>query len=457
AWKDSSLSFHRFPNATETCRRGPDAVNRRAEWTRLLRIGKAVTETMTVCSRHFTSSDYFLPEHGSERRRLKKGTVPSQSLPTLSTENVERKKRARELDVDRQKRRMRREAVALCEAQDSCQQDDAAQPPEGEDAALPPAVPLQRPLQATVVLDEGVQVCSGDFGENFSRMINQGNVCSFTGIPNMELLNVLEKLVSGKMLRSARATLPARDRVIMTMMALKHALTFDFLSHIYGVSPSTASTTVRSTANLLAVFLKNAITWPSKDEVLHNLPACFQKFSHVRIVLDCTEIPVGTPKCLKCRICTYSHYKKGHTVKYMVGVSPGGLVTYISSGYGGRASDKAIFDQSGLVDKLLPGIDHIMVDKGFLIDSTCETRLIAVVRPPFLHAKKQLSKAEALATKHIAAARVHVERVIQRIKLLKITSQKMPWNLVPIADDVLIIACGLANLSAPVLADDKFL
>ncbi|CAN8029997.1 unnamed protein product [Ixodes persulcatus] len=384
---------------------------------------------MTVCSRHFTSSDYFLPEHGSERRRLKKGTVPSQSLPTLSTENVERKKRARELDVDRQKRRMRREAVKPLLAKVNALSilplhacltpnlffffsDDAAQPPEGEDAALPPAVPLQRPLQATVVLDEGVQVYSGDFGENFSRMINQGNVCSFTGIPNMELLNVLEKLVSGKMLRSARATLPARDRIIMTMMALKHALTFDFLSHIYGVSPSTASTTVRSTANLLAVFLKNAITWPSKDEVLHNLPACFQKFSHVRIVLDCTEIPVGTPKCLKCRICTYSHYKKGHTVKYLVGVSLGGLVTYISSGYGGRASDKAIFDQSGLVDKLLPGIDHIMVDKGFLIDSTCETRLIAVVRPPFLHAKKQLSKAEALATKHIAAARVHVERVI---------------------------------------------
>ncbi|CAN7951284.1 unnamed protein product, partial [Ixodes pacificus] len=304
--------------------------------------------------------------------------------------------------------------------------------------------------------DQGVQVSSGDFGENFSRMIDQGNVCSFTGIPNIELLNVLEKLVSGKTPKSARAALSARDRVIMTMMALKHALTFDFLSNVFGVSPSTASATVRNTAQLLAVFLRNAITWPSKDEVLHNMPVCFQKYSHVRIVLDCTEIPVGTPKCLMCRISTYSHYKKGHTIKYMVGVSPAGLITYISSGYGGRASDKAIFDQSGLVDKLLPGIDHIMVDKGFLIDSTCETRLIAVVRPPFLHAKKQLSKAEALATKSIAAARVHVERVIQRMKLFKIASQRMPWHMVPIADDVLTIACGLVNLSPPVLADNRF-
>lgn len=86
---------------------------------------------------------------------------------------------------------------------------------------------------------------------------------------------------------------------------------------------------------------------------------------------------------------------------------------------------------------------------------TAHAKQIAVVRPPFLHARKQLSKVETLATKHIAAARVHVERVIQ-INLLKIASQKMPWNLVPIADDVLIIVCGLANLSAPVLAD-KFM
>lgn len=61
AWKDHNLSFHRFPNAWETCRRGPDVVNRRDEWVRVLRIGKSVTETMPVCSLHFTSSDYTLP------------------------------------------------------------------------------------------------------------------------------------------------------------------------------------------------------------------------------------------------------------------------------------------------------------------------------------------------------------------------------------------------------------
>lgn len=53
-----------------------------------------------------------------------------------------------------------------------------------------------------------------------------------------------------------------------------------------------------------------------------------------------------------------------------------------------------------------------MMDKGFLIDSTCKTRMVAVVRPPILHAKMQHSNGEALAMKRTAPARVHAERVI---------------------------------------------
>ncbi|XP_029835232.2 uncharacterized protein LOC115319400 [Ixodes scapularis] len=165
---------------------------------------------------------------------------------------------------------------------------------------------------------------------------------------------------------------------------------------------------------------------------------------------------ISQPKCLQCRINTYSHYKKGYTIKYVIGVSPGGLVTHVSQGYGGRASDEAIFQQSNLVSQLLPGIDHVMVDKGFLIEDVCESCLIEVIRPPFLQ-QKQLSKAEALRTKKIATARVHVERAIQRIKIFKILSQKMPWSMVPLADDIVCIAAALVNLSKPILVDKRFM
>lgn len=56
-------------------------------------------------------------------------------------------------------------------------------------------LPLATPV---VLLDIGVQVSSGGFGENFSRMVDKENLFSFPGLSNIELLNVLEKLVYGR-------------------------------------------------------------------------------------------------------------------------------------------------------------------------------------------------------------------------------------------------------------------
>lgn len=141
----------------------------------------------------------------------------------------------------------------------------------------------------------------------------------------------------------------------------------------------------------------------------------------------------------------------------MVSVTPGGLIAHISAGYGGRVSDKHIFEESRVVDLLLPVIDNVMVDRGFLIDQICEDRLIKVIRPPFKKQRKQMSRTDALDTQRIASARAHVERVIQRMKIFKILSTKVTWNMVPLLDDIMMIAAqSLTNLSAPILAPERF-
>lgn len=101
--------------------------------------------------------------------------------------------------------------------------------------------------------------------------------------------------------------------------------------------------------------------------------------------------------------------------------------------------------------------DHVMVDKGFLIDAICESYGIKLIRPPFLRDKKQFSREEAILNAKIASARVHVERANQRIKIFKILTNRLPINLVPVVNEIFVIACGIANLSNPILADDKFL
>ncbi|XP_064462933.1 uncharacterized protein LOC135373797 [Ornithodoros turicata] len=409
-------------------------------------------------------------------RRLKKGTVPSENLPQLSTYDARKAKRMQELQQQRQGRHLKRSRKENCT--DVTPDDDAQNDYTfcGEEAhgvhneqvhGCDTEVIIRdetQPADLVSVLkdigikeDKSIQVTSGEFGFKFTQLVNEKNVKSITGIGSMKLLDKLASLLEEELPTTGKNVLNWKDKVVMTMMVLKHTFPFHVLCHMFFVSPTTCSSAVKMTIRALSALLRCAVVWPSKEEVLENIPKCFKDFSQTRVILDCTEVSVGVPKCLRCRVNTYSHYKKGHTVKYMIGVSPGGLITFISKGYGGRASDKAIFEQSGLVKDLLPGIDSVMVDKGFLIDSICEEHLINVIRPPFLRQKKQFTKSEAMRTRKIAAARVHVERAIQRIKLFKILTHKLTWNMVPFADDVLLISAALTNLSRPIIGKDKFL
>lgn len=106
----------------------------------------------------------------------------------------------------------------------------------------------------------------------------------------------------------------------------------------------------------------------------------------------------------------------------MVTVTPSGLIAHISQGYGGRTSDKAVFEQSCLIKQLDPISDAIMADRGFLIDDICADNLIELIRPPF-RKQKQMSKGDALRTQKIASARVHVERAIQRMKIFSFVNK----------------------------------
>ncbi|XP_064479178.1 uncharacterized protein LOC135392393 [Ornithodoros turicata] len=186
------------------------------------------------------------------------------------------------------------------------------------------------------------------------------------------------------------------------------------------------------------------------------MPSSFKDYQNVRLVVDCTEIPVSQPKCLKCALRCYSFYKKSFTCKYMISVTPGGVIAHISKGYGGRASDKAIFEQSNVLDLLDPVSDAVMADRGFLIDCVCENRLIDLVRPPFKK-EKQMTRRDALRTQKIASARVHVERVVQRLKIFKILTSKVHWTDVPLLDDIMVVLTGITNLSAPILKPERFL
>ncbi|XP_075526546.1 uncharacterized protein LOC142558278 [Dermacentor variabilis] len=194
---------------------------------------------------------------------------------------------------------------------------------------------------------------------------------------------------------------------------------------------------------------KIAVAVPQKD--VEHLPVCFKHFSNVRAIVDCTIFAIGQPNRLRCELQTYPFYKKNFTLKYMVAVTPSGLSAHISQGYGGRTSDKALFEQSCLIKQPDPISHVIMADRGFLVDDSCADNLIELIRPPF-RIQKQMSKGDSLRTQKIASARVHVERAVQRIKIFKVLSTRIPWSMEGLLEDIVITAAGITNLSSPILA-----
>lgn len=158
------------------------------------------------------------------------------------------------------------------------------------------------------VENRGVQVMSGDFGFRFSDLVKPDNVRALFGIPNIELLETLSAALGKK--STTRTMFTTRDRIVITVLVMKHDLSFTFLSHLFLCSPTTCGAIVKATLQALAILLKCAIPWPTQEEVLNNLPVCFESFPSVRVVLDCTEIAVALPKCLKCALNMYSFYRQ---------------------------------------------------------------------------------------------------------------------------------------------------
>ena len=273
-----------------------------------------------------------------------------------------------------------------------------------------------------------------------------------TGIPTFNMLKELSNLCK----EQSPATSDMTGDIILTMIKIKHAVPFTLLAILFGISKPTAAKKFKITLKLLASVLSAAVRWPELAEVRANMPKCFSKFKNTRVIVDCTEIPINRPKCLTCRQITYSQYKGQHTAKVMVGVSPAGLITFISKVYGGRASDKAIYEQSGLAEMLEPYVDAVMADKGFLIEGVCEQTCVQLHRPPFLRAQKQFSKGDALYCAEIARARVHVERVIGRMKCFDMMVKPLSGQLLGSFEAIVTVVAGLTNLAGPVLSGSRF-
>ena len=121
-----------------------------------------------------------------------------------------------------------------------------------------------------------------------------------------------------------------------------------------------------------------------------------------------------------------------NTAKYLICTTPQGAISYVSDGYGGRASDRFITDHCGFLDHLIPG-DILLADRGFNIEDSIAIRGATVEIPSFTRGKAQLTPEEVESSRKNANVRIHVERIIGGIRqsypILAATAA-LPWDYV---------------------------
>ncbi|KAK2579100.1 hypothetical protein KPH14_008499 [Odynerus spinipes] len=183
------------------------------------------------------------------------------------------------------------------------------------------------------------------------------------------------------------------------------------------------------------------------------LPIAFRNsYNHVQSIADALEIQIEKPSDPVNQALTWSEYKC-NTLKYLISCTPDGFINFISTGYGGRISDVLLFAKCGILDKL-PDDCAVMADRGFKnIQSLLTTKKYELIKPPSVSSTVKLTNSEVLETKRIASLRIHVERVIGRLREFDFLKPHavIKHSMMSYTEDIIVIVSALLNLQTPII------
>ncbi|XP_052260795.1 uncharacterized protein LOC127864943 [Dreissena polymorpha] len=274
--------------------------------------------------------------------------------------------------------------------------------------------------------------------------LKNNEIKTLTGLPSCAVFMWILTLVSLGFKKIGN--LNNGDQLLLVLMKLKLNLTNADLAIRFNICPTQVSKFFSNCVPIISTKLKFLIRWPGKGTILKNMPKSFQlKYKKCRVIIDCSEIFIQRPSNLDTRAKTYSNYKHHNTLKFLVGITSYGAISFLSKCWGGRVSDKEITAKCGFYEKLENG-DRVLADRGFLISEELAVRGASLAIPPFTKGKKQLGHREVEVARRLSRVRIHVERAIERIKNFQILKHTLPISLIKHADDILQICGALTNL-----------
>ena len=279
----------------------------------------------------------------------------------------------------------------------------------------------------------------------------------YTGLTSYMVLMATFKLVSVVIPETSSTKLSKFQSFILTLMKLRLSLSNYDLGFRFGVSECTVSRMFSKWIEAMDIRMSFLTTWPERECIRKTMPFCFRQSYGLKVtsVIDCFELFIEKPSDLLAKACTWSQYKHYNTAKYLISITPQGVINFISNGWGGRASDKYIVENSGYLRHLLPG-DVILADRGFDIADSVALFGATLDIPAFTKGKDQLSAEEVESTRKLANVRIHVERIIgtvrQRFQILSATAvlpkefASKKNNGTVLLDSTVRVCCALNNI-----------
>lgn len=240
-----------------------------------------------------------------------------------------------------------------------------------------------------------------------------------------------------------------KNGLFFTLCRLRHDYGLKDLAVRFGLSTQSASDLFKAWINHMYFKLGQISIWPHRDVIINNMPKKFkEEFPTTLAIIDGTELKTQVPAALGLQSQMFSDYKSSTTLKALIGCDPSGSVIFISDLFTGSVSDKAITVQSGFYEHLKTLKDHcyinegdgIMADKGFTIKEELKELGLCLNIPPFASSGSQFSQAD-IQTQKIAHHRVHIERLIRKVKTYKILSNTIPTSLFSNINQIWTVCC----------------
>lgn len=320
-------------------------------------------------------------------------------------------------------------------------------------------------------LIEQIQILKCQMSFHYSAIANDAGKCHLlTGLHN-DVLKHLITYLKDFCENNPNFVLCREDQLILTLVKLRHNPTFDFLVHIAGIRKSTANDYFWKWIDILHPCLKFLIKIGDREQLFKIIPPVFKsKFPRLTSIIDCFEIFIDSPSNLLARAQCYSHYKKHTTIKVFISCTPLGAVNFVSTCWGGRASDIQIVRESSFptTHYHMPG-DQILADRGFTLrEDFALNSGSELIIPAFTKEKNQLSAHKIESTRKIVSVRIHIERVIRLIKnryttlkgimpircLKSIKDEQLESPLVN-CDKIVTVCAALVNLGESIVYNEN--